>query len=69
MSSWSKHNPNNPFECCYKCAARRLGCHDKCEADREAKKIRAEQKRKGDLEEDLQYADRCRALRYARKGS
>lgn len=67
MSNWNKHNPNNPFECCNKCAARHPGCHDKCEAYLKAKKIRAEQKRKEDLEEDLQYSDRYRALRYARK--
>lgn len=67
MATWNKHNPNNPFECCNKCAARHPGCHDKCEAYLKAKKIKAEQKRKESLEAALGRAELTRPIRNAKK--
>lgn len=66
MATWNKHNPNNPFECCYRCQDRIPACSDKCERYQEAKKIKAEQNRKERLEKALGRADKTRAMRNAR---
>ena len=66
MSSWSKHNPNNPFECCLNCPDRVPACSDKCERYAKAKKIKAEQNRQERLDKALGRADKIRAMRNAR---
>ena len=67
MSSWNKHNPNNPFECCHGCPDRYQACSDKCERYQEAVKIRAEQRRQERLEAALGRAEKIRPIKNAKK--
>lgn len=66
MATWNKHNPNNPFECCYRCPDRYPACWDKCDKHQKATEIRKEQKRQEGLEKALGRADKTRAMRNAR---
>lgn len=67
--TWIKHNPNNPFECCHNCSDRYPACSDKCKRHAEAKKIKAEQNRRENLEKALGRAERSRDIRNAKKRS
>lgn len=44
VRSYRRGKNNNPFECCNGCSNRRVGCHSKCEAFKEAKRIDEENK-------------------------
>lgn len=67
MSNWNRHNPNNPFECCMNCADRHPACSDHCEKHEEARKIKAKQNRKDNLDAALGRAEKIRPLRNAKK--